>query len=114
MDILAACLLFVIVTVSVTWIGLNFWAKPKEALDRVISAQIEAQKELPVHPSLALRDFLSRLGNVLPASPKDVTLMQRRLIRAGLRSASALKLLYGARVLLAVTFPVMMSFAVGK
>jgi len=114
MDILAACLLFVIVTVSVTWIGLNFWAKPKEALDRVISAQIEGQQELPVHPSLALRDFLSKLGNVLPASPKDVTIMQRRLIRAGIRSSSALKLLYGSRVLLVIIFPALMTFAVGK
>lgn len=114
MDILAACALFVIVTVSVTWIGLNFWAKPKEALDRVISAQVEAQQELPVHPSLALRDFLAKLGNVLPASPKDVSIMQRRLIRAGIRSAGALKLLYGSRIVLAVLFPVLMTFMIGN
>jgi tight adherence protein C len=114
MDILAAGILFVIVTVSVTWLGLNYWARPKEALDRVISAQVEAQQELPVHPSLALRDFLAKLGNYLPASPKDVSIMQRRLIRAGIRSAGALKLLYGARVLLAVVFPLGMTFAVEK
>jgi tight adherence protein C len=112
MDILAAALLFVIVTISVTWIGLNYWARPKEALDRIISAQVEAQQEIPVHPSLALRDFLAKLGNYLPASPKDVNIMQRRLIRAGIRSAGALKLLYGARVLLAIAFPVAMMFAV--
>jgi tight adherence protein C len=80
----------------------------------VISAQIEGQQELPVHPSLALRDFLSKLGNILPASPKDVSMMQRRLIRAGIRSSSALKLLYGSRVLLVVIFPVLMTFAVSK
>ena len=114
MDILAAGMLFVIVTVSVTWLGLNYWARPKEALDRVISAQVEAQQELPVHPSLALRDFLAKLGDYLPASPKDVSIMQRRLIRAGIRSAGALKLLYGARVLLAIAFPVAMTFAVGN
>jgi tight adherence protein C len=114
MEILAACALFVIVTVSVTWLGLNFWARPKEALDRVISAQVERQQEVPVHPSLALRDFLSKIGNLLPASPKDVNLMQRQLIRAGIRSASALRLLYGSKILLAILFPLAMSFAVSN
>lgn len=112
MDILAACLLFIIVTVSVTWLGLNFWARPKEALDRVISAQVERQQELPVHPSLALRDFLAKLGNLLPANPKDVSLMQRKLIRAGIRSSSAIRLLYGSKVLLAIVLPLGMAFAV--
>jgi tight adherence protein C len=112
MDILAACLLFVVVTVSVTWLGLNFWARPKEALDRVISAQLESQPELPVHPSVALRDFLSRIGNFLPASPKDLNLMQRRLIRAGIRSPYALRLLYGAKLFLGVLFPLGMALMV--
>jgi tight adherence protein C len=41
----------------------------------------------------------------VPQSPKDVTLMQRRLIRAGIRSPGALKLLRGTRVLLALALP---------
>ena len=38
----------------------------------------------PVHPSLIFHDIVKRLGNLVPASPKDVTVMQRRLIRAGI------------------------------
>ena len=41
-----------------------------------------------------------------PQSPKDVTVMQRRLIRAGIRNRSALKMLYGAKVVLAILLPV--------
>ena len=40
---------------------------------------------MPPHPSLAFHDLVKRLGNLVPASPKDVTVMQRRLIRAGIR-----------------------------
>ena len=39
-----------------------------------------------VHPSLVFHDLVKRLGNLVPASPKDVTVMQRRLIRAGYRN----------------------------
>jgi tight adherence protein C len=51
----------------------------------------------PVHPSLMFHDMVKRLGNFVPASPKDVTVMQRRLIRAGYRNPNALKILYGAK-----------------
>ena len=44
------------------------------------------------------RDLIKQLGNFVPQSPKDVTVMQRRLIRAGIRNENALKILYGAKV----------------
>ena len=43
----------------------------------------------------------------MPASPKDVTVMQRRLIRAGYRNPNALKILYGAKALFGVLVPVL-------
>jgi tight adherence protein C len=49
---------------------------------------------------------VKRLGNLVPASPKDVTVMQRRLIRAGYRNPNALKVLYGAKALFGVLVPV--------
>jgi len=39
--------------------------------------------------------LIKKLGALVPASPKDVTVMQRRLIRAGYRGPNALKILYG-------------------
>jgi hypothetical protein len=56
----------------------------------------------PSHPSLAFHDLIKKLGNVIPQSPKDVTVMQRRLIRAGMRSENSLKILYGSKVALGV------------
>ena len=40
----------------------------------------------PHHASLVFHDLVKRLGDFVPASPKDVTVMQRRLIRAGYRN----------------------------
>ena len=61
---------------------------------------IEPTEHMPTHPSLAFHDLIKRLGNFVPQSPKDVTVMQRRLIRAGIRNENALKILYGAKAVL--------------
>ncbi|MGH9657658.1 MAG: type II secretion system F family protein, partial [Bryobacteraceae bacterium] len=66
----------------------------------------EQQAEV-AHPSLAFRDLLRKLGSLVPASPKDTTIMQRRLIRAGYRHSNALRLLYGAKFAMAVIVPVL-------
>ena len=52
---------------------------------------MSAHDAAPVHPSLVFHDLVKRLGNLVPASPKDVTVMQRRLIRAGYRNPNALE-----------------------
>jgi len=66
----------------------------------------------PRHPSLAFHEIITKLGNVVPQSPKDVTVMQRRLIRAGIRNENALKVLYGSKAALAVLLPVMAGAAI--
>jgi tight adherence protein C len=43
----------------------------------------------------------------VPASPKDTTVMQRRLIRAGFRNPNALKVLYGAKFVMAILVPLL-------
>jgi tight adherence protein C len=56
--------------------------------------------------------MVKKLGSVLPASPKDVGVIQRRLIRAGIRKPNALGVFYGSKVLLGITLPLLMSMAV--
>jgi tight adherence protein C len=68
--------------------------------------------EPPVHPSLLFRDMVKKLGTLIPASPKDVSVMQRRLIRAGFRGPHALRYLYGAKALLGIALPLIMATAV--
>jgi tight adherence protein C len=83
----------------------KLYVKPKEAIERVAGTGMSAQDAAPVHPSLLFHDLVKRLGTLVPASPKDVTVMQRRLIRAGYRNPNALKVLYGAKAICAVLLP---------
>jgi tight adherence protein C len=75
-------------------------------MERVVGG-IDQVDVAPSHPSLAFHDLIKKLGNVIPQSPKDVTVMQRRLIRAGMRSENSLKILYGSKVALGVALPVL-------
>jgi tight adherence protein C len=84
--------------------GMKIYVRPKEAMDRVVGGAQQAD-EIASHPSLAFHDVIKRLGNIVPQSPKDVTVMQRRLIRAGMRKEGALKVLYGAKAVLGIAFP---------
>lgn len=104
MPIVLTALVFVLLVLLLTALGTRVYVRPKAALDRVVET-FEAQEEVPVHPSLAFRDLLEKLGKMMPTSPKDVTVMQRRLIRAGLRRENALKYLYGAKAILGVGLP---------
>ena len=83
---------------------MKMYVRPKEAMERVVGGA-QSTDEMPSHPSLAFHELIKRLGNLVPQSPKDVTVMQRRLIRAGIRNESALKILYGAKVVCGVIFP---------
>src|SRR5580698_1617004 len=103
---------FVILAGGLSLLGMKLWVKPKEAMERVAGTGVSHQEAAPRHPSLVFHDIVKRLGNLVPASPKDVTVMQRRLIRAGYRNPNALKVLYGAKAIFAVLLPVVVGVAV--
>lgn len=110
--ILLSLILFLAVTVGGSLLGLKYWVRPKEAIERVTGVGTVEQEDAPVHPSLVFRDVLQRLGTLIPASPKDVTVMQKRMIRAGIRNPNALKYLYGSKVALSVLLPILAAAAV--
>src|SRR5947208_4045022 len=107
MDILFTLLIFLALTGVFALLGLNVWVWPKAAIDRVTASAADPQAQAIAHPSLAFRDLLKKLGTLVPASPKDTTIMQRRLIRAGYRNQNALKVLYGAKFVMALLVPLM-------
>src|SRR5246127_5713812 len=107
MDLLFSLLIFLALTGVFALLGLNVWVWPKAAIDRVTASAADPQAHEVAHPSLAFRDLLKKLGTLVPASPKDTTIMQRRLIRAGFRNPNALKVLYGAKFMMALLIPVM-------
>jgi tight adherence protein C len=105
-----AVLLFVAVAVAGAMVGLRLWANPNAAIDRVKG--IEPVEEVPIHPSLVFHELVKRLGNIMPVNPRDAGVIQRRMIRAGIRNPNAMRYLYGSKVLLGVAMPALMGLAV--
>ena len=105
MLLLFSFVIFVLFAAVISYAGVKLYVKPKEALERVAGTGMASHDAAPIHPSLLFHDLIKRLGTMVPASPKDVTVMQRRLIRAGYRNPNALKVLYGAKAICAVALP---------
>jgi tight adherence protein C len=106
MPFMMTLVVFITLALGVALAGMKLYVRPKEAMERVVGG-IEPTEHMPTHPSLALHDLIKKLGNFIPQSPKDVTVMQRRLIRAGVRNENALKLLYGAKAVFGVALPLL-------
>ncbi|MCS7025199.1 MAG: type II secretion system F family protein [Bryobacteraceae bacterium] len=106
----AIFLLSLAVMVGIGTLGLRFWVRPREAMERVAGLGMAGPEAPPPHPSLAFRDILLKLGKYVPQSPKDVSVMQRRLIRAGYRKPNALMIFYGAKLFCALVFPLITSY----
>ena len=75
MMLLITFVVFAVVAVAISLVGMKLWVQPKEAIERVTGSGYQ-QEESVVHPSLVFRDLMNRLGDVMPTSPKDVTAMQ--------------------------------------
>jgi tight adherence protein C len=110
MPFLFTVIIFVALAIAVAGVGMKMYVRPKEAMERVAGG-VHNPDSMPAHPSLAMHELVKKLGNFIPQSPKDVTVMQRRLIRAGIRNENALKLLYGSKVLLGLALPVVAAAA---
>jgi len=105
-------LVFILFAAGLSYAGVRLYVKPKEAIERVAGTGVGIHETEALHPSLVFHDIVKRLGNLVPASPKDVTVMQRRLIRAGYRNPNALKILYGAKAVFAILIPVVAGAAI--
>jgi tight adherence protein C len=104
-------LLFAGVVALVSAAGMKLYVRPKEAMERVAGG-LEQTEHASLHPSLAFHELIKKLGNFIPQSPKDVTVMQRRLIRAGIKNEGALRILYGAKAALGITLPLLAGAAI--
>ncbi|MBI4903281.1 MAG: type II secretion system F family protein [Acidobacteria bacterium] len=113
MALFFSILIFVVVAVTINYFLTRRWVVKQEVIERVAGVGMTGmQEETPRHPSLVLRDVVEKLGKIAPQSPKDVTIMQRRLIRAGFRTEKALTMLYGSKLLLSIVLPVLMTLVV--
>jgi len=112
MPLLVSVLIFVLVAVGVSLLGMKHWLRPKEAIERVTGTGAATVEPIPIHPSLVFHEMVKRLGTLLPVSPRDAGVIQRRMIRAGIRNQNAVRIFYGCKVLFGALMPLLMSIAV--
>ena len=106
MVLVMSILLFVLVTCTLYLFGVKFWANPKSMVARAMGEGPQ-HTEPGLHPSLAFHQLLTKIGNLVPASPADLTAIQKRLYSAGFRSPGACKTFYGIKALSIVGFPLL-------
>ncbi len=114
MTLTVTFLIFLLVAVAGSLLGLRVWLRPKEAIERVTGLSTVSGEDTPAHPSLVLHELIKKLGSILPVSPREAGAIQKKMIRAGIRNPNALTLLYGFKVLLGLLFPIGMTMAVAN
>lgn len=105
MPMILAAVLFLLIAGVGLLVGKKVWVEPNQAMDRVTNVAQPDSMEIR-HPSLVWHELIARMGSLVPASPANVSIMTKRLIKAGIRSEHALKTLYGAKAILGVVLPV--------
>ena len=97
MLILAAVWVFVAVAGGTAFLLLRFGGARVRPIDRLQSLGPTVAPFLP-SPALVWKELVNWAGSLVPASPKSLPLLKRRLMRAGYRKPQAVRLFYGARV----------------
>ncbi len=103
--LLLTFLLFVTITAAITTFGYLHYVKPTRMLDQLASTTSDAipglASERQSQDDISLSQLLAPIGNLLPISPQDSAITKADLIAAGFRSASAVAVYYGCKIMLA-------------
>ena len=90
-------LIFVSIGAVTVLVALRVGRGHARAVERLASAAADAGPALP--PShLVWQELVERIGGFVPASPKDLPALKRRLVRAGFRNPKAAVVLGGLRL----------------
>jgi tight adherence protein C len=100
---LVTLLVFVLVAAVTVFLGLRLTDWRTRAVDR-LAPRVGAVSPFLPSPSLVWQQLLSRVGSLVPASPKGLPQLKRRLIRAGYREQGAPRFFNGARAVSTVVF----------
>jgi tight adherence protein C len=100
---LATFCVFLVTTVLTALTGVRFWARAARSMDR-LGAQPRVAEALLPSLGMIWQELVEWAGAFLPASPRGVPLLRRRLTRAGYRSPAAVRYFRGWQALLAITF----------
>jgi len=103
-------ILFVIIACVVGAFGFHYYVKPSRLLDQLTSATdpiSAAIRERKKGRTFSIAGLFEPIGNLLPTSPQAAGALKKDLAAAGIRSASAIPVFYGIRVVLAAAFLVL-------
>src|SRR5689334_15747858 len=82
-------------------------------LANVVAPQTQQRRRwwqiLDVKPRSAVENIITPFERVLPRSPEEVSVVQKRLIRAGFRRQDAVNIFYGTKVLVPVTLCILVT-----
>jgi tight adherence protein C len=104
MLIALAIVLFLLILVAIGSFGYHFYVKPSRMLDQLENASESYSRSASGTSrdrSALIAQLLRSIGTLLPLSPQDTSLARRELIAAGIRSESAVQVLFGSKLLLA-------------
>jgi tight adherence protein C len=96
-------ILFALVAGGTAWVGLRASASRARGVHRLAPAPAPAPVTF-VSPMAIWRELVGWLGAAVPASPRALPQLKRRLIRAGLRNPNAARYFQGARTIATVLF----------
>jgi tight adherence protein C len=101
---------FLVLLLTISWVGYRYYARPAQFIEQVGVAQEIYVEHLDASQGVAVR-ILRKLGENVPISPEDASLTRRMLIAAGFRDETAVAVYYGMRILFFAVFVVAGFFA---
>ena len=98
-----AVIVFALVAAVSTALGFGMGSRRARTLHRLAPERVMKTPILP-SPWLVWRELVARIGSIVPASPKNLTLLKGRLIRAGMRGRNTARHFNGVRAIATVGF----------
>jgi tight adherence protein C len=105
MLIFLTIVLLLLVAGVITAFGYFYYVKPARMLDQLSSAStsVRSLAEERQPRGFTMGKLLGPIGGLLPVSTQDASALQRDLQAAGIRDPNAVRIVYGAKLFLAVT-----------
>jgi tight adherence protein C len=108
MVIAISALLFCLLLALIAWAGHRLWVKPVRIQERLADAG-PAERALAAEAAESAQKkwivrVIEQVGEKAPISPQEAKLARKNLIAAGYRSDAAVKIYYGAKLVLCAVF----------
>jgi tight adherence protein C len=100
LELLVAAVFLSVISVSLL-VGLRDTGRRAKALVRLSNPDEQPADDAP-SPGLIWHHLVNWIGTVVPASPKDLPLLKRRLVRAGFRDPEAARIFTGVKAVSAL------------